>query len=476
MVLRFYNTMSRSVEEFKPIREGEVRMYTCGPTVYNYPHIGNYRTYVFEDVLRRYLEFKGYKVIHVMNITDVDDKTIRDSQKEGVPLKLFTSRYEYAFYEDLHTLNIEFAHYYPHATETIPEMIRLIKTLLEKGYAYRGEDGSIYYSIEKFKDYGKLSHMDVSKLKAGARVSHDEYDKEHLADFALWKAWDEKDGPVYWDTELGRGRPGWHIECSAMSMKYLGPHFDIHCGGVDNIFPHHENEIAQSEAATGEKFVNYWLHSEHLIVDGKKMSKSLGNFYTLRDLLDMGYHPKAIRWLLMSTHYRQQLNFTFDALKAASKTVQNLLEFVQKIRYLARYGNEGDSEEIKRLTEELLQGFEEKMDDDLHISEALAVLFDFITKVNKMMLLGKIGKEGANHILSALNKLDKVLGVIGEEPEIPEDVKRLVEERNRARKEKDWETADRIREEIKSRGYSVMDLKDATIITPYVVRREDLES
>ena len=240
MALKFYNTLSRKIEVFVPIRDKEVRMYTCGPTVYNYPHIGNYRTYVFEDILRRYLEFKGFKVLHVMNITDVDDKTIRGSRKEGISLKEFTQRYEKAFHEDIKTLNILPAHHYPRATETIQDMVELIKKLIEKGYAYRGDDGSWYFSISKFKDYGKLSHMDISKLRAGARVSQDEYEKEQLADFALWKAWDEEDGDVYWETELGKGRPGWHIECSAMSMKYLGPHFDIHCGGVDNIFPHHE--------------------------------------------------------------------------------------------------------------------------------------------------------------------------------------------------------------------------------------------
>ena len=438
-------------------------MYTCGPTVYNYPHIGNYRTYVFEDLLRRYLEYKGYKVIHVMNITDVDDKTIRDSQKEGIPLKMFTSRYETAFYEDLHTLNIEFAHYYPHATEHIPEMVALIKKLIEKGYAYKGEDGSYYYSVKKFKEYGKLSHMDVSQLKPGARVSHDEYEKQELADFALWKAWDEKDGPVYWDTELGRGRPGWHIECSAMSMKYLGPHFDIHCGGVDNIFPHHENEIAQSEAATGETFVNYWIHSAHLIVEGKKMSKSLGNFYTLRDLLKMGYHPRAIRYLLLSTHYREQLNFTFDALRAATETIENIDMFIQRLLIRAKEAEDGKTGIIEYAIEKARKGFEEGMDNDLQISLALPHLFKFINTVNAKF--NQLKKGDIEDILGFLKEIDRVLGVMKFElPHIPKDIEELVEERRRARENKDWETADKIREEIRSKGFEVHDVKDKTYI------------
>jgi len=386
-------------------------MYTCGPTVYNYPHIGNYRTYVFEDVLRRYLEYKGYNVIHVMNITDVDDKTIRDSQKEGIPLKMFTSKYEAAFYEDMHTLNIEFAHYYPHATETIPEMVALIKKLIENGYAYKGDDGSYYYSVKKFKDYGKLAHVDVSQLKSGARVAHDEYEKQELADFALWKAWDEKDGPVFWITELGKGRPGWHIECSAMSMKYLGNHFDIHCGGVDNIFPHHENEIAQSEGATGEKFVNYWLHSEHLIVEGKKMSKSLGNFYTLRDLLDKGYNPRAIRYLLLSTHYREQLNFTVEALKSATDTIENIDSFIQRVLLKINEKEDGETnKEITSVINNAKEGFENGMDNDLQISTAMPPLFKFMNIINSKM--NNLNKKDLEEAITFMKSINKVLGIM----------------------------------------------------------------
>jgi cysteinyl-tRNA synthetase len=312
--IHFFNTLTRQKESFTPIEEGKAKIYTCGPTVYDFAHIGNFRAFLFDDLLKRWLEYRGFEVVHVMNITDVDDKTIKGSRKRNVPLREYTDYYMKAFFEDIDTLKIERANYYPRATEHIPEMVALIKRLMERGYAYKGEDGSIYYAISKFKEYGKLSRIKVDDLKAGARVKVDEYGKEEAQDFALWKAWTQEDGEVFWDTEIGKGRPGWHIECSAMSMKYLGETFDIHCGGVDNMFPHHENEIAQSEAATGKKFVNYWLHNEHLLVEGKRMGKRFGNYYTLRDLLKMGYDPKAIRYLLILTHYRQQFNFTFEGL------------------------------------------------------------------------------------------------------------------------------------------------------------------
>ncbi|MEM7819165.1 MAG: cysteine--tRNA ligase, partial [Candidatus Aenigmatarchaeota archaeon] len=292
MVLKLFNTLTRKKEVFKPIKKNEVRMYTCGPTVYDFAHIGNFRTYVWQDILKRWLLFKGFKVKHVMNLTDIDDKTIKGAREQGISLREFTEKYIKAFFEDSKTLNLLPADVYPRATEHIREIVELIKILIEKGYAYKGEDGSIYYDISKFKDYGKLSKLKIKELKAGARVKSDSYTKEEAYDFALWKAWDPEDGEVFFETEIGKGRPGWHIECSAMSMKYLGETFDIHTGGVDLIFPHHENEIAQSEAATGKKFVNYWLHAEHLIVEGRKMSKSLGNFYTLRDLLAKGYDPR----------------------------------------------------------------------------------------------------------------------------------------------------------------------------------------
>jgi len=433
-------------------------MYTCGPTVYDYAHIGNFRTFVFQDLLRRWLEYRGYKVIQVMNITDVDDKTIRGSRREGVPLREYTERYTKAFFEDLETLNIENAEYYPKATEHIEEMVQLVKKLMEKGYAYKGEDGSIYYDISKFKEYGKLSKIKFEKLKVGARVKADQYGKEEAQDFALWKAWDEEDGDVYWETEIGKGRPGWHIECSAMAMKYLGETLDIHSGGIDLIFPHHENEIAQSEAATGKKFANYWLHSEYLMVEGKKMAKSLGNFYTLRDLLKMGYDPKAIRFILLSTHYRQQLNFTFEGLKAAENTVQRLLNFIDRLK-AARGSGCGD--ELQKLMEKTKKEFEEAMDDDLNINLAIASLFNFIREVNKLLDQNKPSSEEAKSVIEFILKLDKVLGVLGEveerEEPLPQEILNLIRKREEARKAKDWKTADEIRDKLRSMGILLED-------------------
>ena len=318
-VFRIQNTLTRQLEEFRPLEAGHARMYTCGPTVYNFAHVGNFRAYVFEDLLRRWLKFKGFRVTQVMNLTDVDDKTIRDSQAAGKPLAEFTEIYKKAFFEDIRTLNVEPAEHYPAATDHVPEMIAIIRKLFDKGYAYQSEDGSVYFSIAKWPAYGKLAHLDRAGMRAGVRVASDEYDKENVADFALWKAWDEKDGAVAWDSPWGRGRPGWHIECSAMSQKYLGASFDLHTGGVDNIFPHHEDEIAQSEAANGQPFATYWMHCAHLMVDGQKMSKSRGNFHTLRDVLARGYTGREVRYELLATHYRAPLNFTFASLDAARK-------------------------------------------------------------------------------------------------------------------------------------------------------------
>jgi len=454
----FFNTLTRRKEKFVPLEKGKVKMYTCGPTVYDFAHIGNFRAFVFEDLLRRWLEYCGYKVIHVMNITDVDDKTIAAARKRGISLREYTEHYTRAFFEDITALNIEKAHYYPRATEHIPEMVALIKKLLEKGYAYRGEDGSIYYDISKFKDYGKLSKIRVKELKPGARVKVDEYGKEEAHDFALWKAWDEEDGDVFWETELGKGRPGWHIECSAMSMKYLGETFDIHCGGVDNIFPHHENEIAQSEAATGKQFVRYWLHNEYLLVEGRKMSKRFGNYYTLRDLLAKGYDPKAIRYLLMSTHYRQQLNFTFEGLEAAKNAVDRLTNFVYR---LLDADGEGCGEKIGLLMENVQKRFEEAMCDDLNIAVALAAIFNFVREVNKLMDDNKLSRGEAEQVYELMMRFDKVLGVIGEvkkeEEKLPKEAEELIRKREEARKVRDWETADKIRERLKAMGVIVED-------------------
>lgn len=462
-MLRFFNTLTRKNEAFKPIKKKEARMYTCGPTTYNYPHIGNYRAYLFEDVLRRYLKYKGDKVIQVMNITDVDDKTIRDSIKEGVSLKEFTSIYEKAFFEDLEALNIERAEFYPKATEHIKEMVEIIRGLLKKGVAYKSEDNSIYYDISKFKNYGKLAHIKVEKLKEGARVKKDEYEKEEARDFALWKAWDKNDGNVFWETEIGKGRPGWHIECSAMSMKYLGEHFDIHTGGIDNIFPHHENEIAQSEAFTGRKFVNYWLHCEHLLVDGKKMSKSLGNFYTLRDVLKKGYDPSSVRYLLISVHYRQPLNFTFKALDSASAAVERLNEFVRNLRYAK--GEE--RKEVALICKKARQEFEKAMDDDLSMSNALAAVFDFIRDINRLMEKG-ISRKNAELAEKTMKNFDKVLGILEEKEEkLEKELAELIQKREKARKEKNFKEADKIRDILKKKGIRLDD-------TPYGVRWKKL--
>ena len=339
----FFNTLTRRKEVFKQINSKEVGMYTCGPTVYDYAHIGNFRAFIFEDLLKRWLKYRGFIVRHVMNLTDVDDKTIKGSKTKGIDLGQYTEFYAKAFFEDVATLNIEPADHYPRATEHIPEMEALIQTLLVKCYAYKGEDKSIYFAINKFLDYGKLSKIQLQQLKTGARVKTDEYAKEEAQDFALWKAYTPEDGDVYWETSLGKGRPGWHIECSAMSMKYLGETFDIHCGGIDNMFPHHENEIAQSEAATGKPFVHYWLHNEHLQVDGKRMAKSLGNYYTLRDLQTKNCDPKAIRFLLLSTHYRQQFNFTFEGLEASKGAIERLINLMHRLQ---NANGKGSGEEL----------------------------------------------------------------------------------------------------------------------------------
>ncbi len=453
----FFNTLTRKKEVFKPIEAGKVKIYTCGPTVYDYAHIGNFRAFLFEDLLKRWLLHQGFKVIHVMNLTDIDDKTIKGSQKQQIPLRQFTDFYVKAFFEDIKTLNIELADVYPRATDLVPEMVTLIKTLIAKGYAYRGEDGSIYYAISKFPDYGKLSKIKTTELKTGARVNQDEYSKEEAQDFALWKAWTPEDGDVFWETELGKGRPGWHIECSAMSMKYLGETFDIHCGGVDNMFPHHENEIAQSEAATGKKFVNYWLHNEHLLVEGKKMAKRLGNFYTLRDLLSKGYDPIAIRYLLMSTHYRQQFNFTFEGLESAKGAVDRLRNFVRRLHDTE--GNDSN-EKVKVLTEKLEACFSGSLDDDLDIGIALASLFDFVREVNNLLDTNMVSKVEATLVGGVMMQIDDVLGVIGKvevEEALPEDIDRLVRKREEARKAKNWKEADEIRAQLKAMGIVLED-------------------
>ncbi len=454
--------MSRAMEELAPLEGNRVRMYTCGPTVYDFAHIGNFRAYIFEDLLRRYLKYAGHQVTQVMNLTDVDDKTIKGARQKGVALADYTAGYKQAFFEDLKTLNIEPAEIYPEATKHVPEMIALIGKLLDRGYAYKSDDGSIYFSIAKFKDYGKLAHLDMQGLRPGARVSGDEYEKENAADFALWKKWNEDDGDVGWDSPWGRGRPGWHIECSAMSMKYLGESFDLHTGGIDNIFPHHEDEIAQSEAATGKRFVKYWMHCAHLIVDGRKMSKSLGNFFTLRDILNKGYSGREIRYVLISAHYRQSLNFTFEALDGARASLARLDEFDERVRNTPDAGAK-----LPAWAEKAKNRFKEALDDDLNVAEALAAIFDMARDGNKAM---DEGKPGGNMKLVSklLADFDKVLGALhGESGAAGDEILKLVAERERARKAKKWAESDRIRNQLAGLGWEVKDTPEG----PKVKRR-----
>lgn len=458
--ISFFNTLERRVMPFESIEPGKVKMYTCGPTVYNYAHIGNFRAYMFEDILRRTLEYFGYEVKQVMNLTDVDDKTIRDSKACGLPLREFTAKYKAAFFEDLKTLCIEPAAVYPAATDHIPQMIKLISILMEKGYGYQAEDKSIYFSIDKFPEYGKLAHIDRENQRSGVRIKNDEYAKDSVADFALWKAWDELDGDVAWDSPWGKGRPGWHIECSAMSSEYLGDHFDLHTGGIDNMFPHHEDEIAQSEAASGKKWVNYWLHCAHLMVNGEKMSKSLGNFYTLRDLIGKGWTGREIRWVLIGAHYRKKLNFTLDALAAARDTLGKFDDLFNRMRNVT---SAGDGAEIADAVAGAKEAFANAMADDLNISEALAAMYDLQRTANRLADSGALTKAGAEAVLAAYRDFDRVVcclevDVVREQPAAPAEVIALAEERAAARKNKDFAASDRLRDEIAKHGYQIKDV------------------
>ncbi len=439
--MKLFNTLTRQAEEFMPLRPPQVGLYTCGPTVYNYAHIGNLRAFMFEDLLRRYLEYKGFQVRHVMNITDVEDKIIRTVRETGKSLKEVTDFYTEEFLRDLETLNIRRAHVLPRATESIPAIIELISKLVENNHAYVGEDGSVYYSIRSFPEYGKLSHFKLDELQATGRVQHDEYSRESASDFALWKAWDEADGDVKWASPWGLGRPGWHIECSAMSMAHLGESFDLHCGGEDLIFPHHEDEIAQSEAATGKPFVRYWLHNAHLLVEGRKMSKSAGNFFTLRDLLAKGWTGREVRYVLLSAHYREQLNFTFDGLQAARAALQRLDEFLLKAP---------DSAAAVSSSAAVVSAFESALDDDLNISRALAVLFEYIRESNKAGMPGDAR--------AVWQRVDEVLGFgMPGRVCVPPEVQALVAERQAARQAKNFQRSDEIRNQLARAGWVIED-------------------
>jgi len=458
-MIRFLNSLSRTVEPFQPLDPAGkvVKMYTCGPTVYSFAHIGNFRTYLFEDLLQRHLEARGYTVNRVMNITDVDDKTIRNSSAANIPLAEFTKKFKTAFFEDIHTLRIKDADSYPAATdpENIAEMIAMIDFLIKKEIAYQAEDGSVYFRINRFADYGHLAHLDLDELRPSGRIQSDEYEKESLGDFALWKAWDAADGPVGWDSPWGRGRPGWHIECSAMATRILGPQIDIHCGGVDNLFPHHEAEIAQSESCTGKKFVRFWLHSAHLLVEGQKMSKSLGNFYTIRDLIDRGFTGREIRYALLRVNYRLQLNFTFDGMNEARQSLFRIDEWLGRLRELA--GNSGPDPAYQPAQSDQ---FFAALDDDLNISAALAELFEQIRATNRAMDNNQLAAAEAAALIQWWDRINQVLQLQSDQENVSGEVLALLEKRAAARIEKDWSSSDAIRRQIETLGWTVKDTKD----------------
>jgi cysteinyl-tRNA synthetase len=479
MALRFFNTYSREIEEFEPRdpRPRPIRMYTCGPTVYSRAHIGNFRAYIFEDLLQRHLELRGYKVHRVMNITDVDDKTIRGAREAGVPLGTFTAQFKEAFFKDVDSLRIKRADEFPPATDQryMGRMIEMISALISKGLAYQADDKSVYFRINKFPNYGKLAHFDLTQLQSTGRVKHDEYDKEHIGDFALWKAWDEEDGKVKWDSPWGPGRPGWHIECSAMSTALLGDQLDIHCGGVDNIFPHHEAEIAQSEGVTGKKFVRYWLHCAHLLVDGQKMAKSLGNFYIVPDVLAKGYTGRELRYALLRVHYRVPLNFTWEGMNEARESLGRIDEWLARLQEIAQDANSqrpasnppppGTGSAVASV-QRPTQKFEEALDDDLNISAALGFLFESIRETNRAMDEKKLDDVLANEWLDWWKRINTVLDLdSGTEIAIPPEVAQLANDREKARREKNWKRSDGLRDAILALGWEVRDTKDGPKLT-----------
>jgi cysteinyl-tRNA synthetase len=460
MPLRLFNTYSRAIEEFHPLDPSgrTVRMYTCGPTVYSHAHIGNFRAYIFEDLLQRHLEGRGFVVERVMNLTDVDDKTIRGSRTENLPLREFTAPFKEAFFQDIDTLQIKRANFYPAATEErfIEAMIAMIETLIALGLAYQAEDKSVYYRINRFPNYGHLAHFDLAELRSTGRVKTDEYDKEHVGDFALWKAWDEEDGDVWWESPWGRGRPGWHIECSAMATELLGEEIDIHCGGIDNIFPHHEAEIAQSEGCSGKTFVRYWLHCAHLLVDGQKMSKSLGNFYTLRDVLAKGYRGREVRYALIRVHYRAPLNFTWEGMDEARQALARIDEWLRRLR---------DAETGPSPVEDIKDDkFAQALDDDLNISAALGHLFEQIRESNRELDAG-LGPGRARAWLKWWERINRILALEAEEEKPPLEIAQLAEDRVQARLARNWQKSDELRDAIQARGWAVRDTKEGQVLT-----------
>jgi cysteinyl-tRNA synthetase len=461
MPIRFTNTYTRQLEDFAPIAPPVVRLYTCGPTVYNFAHIGNFRAYIFEDLLQRHLEARGFDVLRVMNLTDVDDKTIRNASASGQRLNDFTAIYKDAFFADLETLRIKRAQHFPAATDYIPRMIDMIRDLESKGVAYQAEDKSVYFRLSKFPDYGKLAHLNLDELRPTGRIANDEYEKESVGDFALWKAWDEADGDVKWDSPWGCGRPGWHIECSAMATALLGDEIDIHCGGIDNIFPHHEAEIAQTECCTGKKFVRTWLHCAHLMVEGEKMAKSAGNFFTLRDLLDKGWSGREVRYVLLTVNYRLPLNFTFEGLAGARNALQRLDEWVARLKT-----NDKGADPEPTPLDRHVDAFFAALDDDLNISGALGQLFDLVRSSNAAFDHGELSPGQTATLLRGWNRINEVLRVEPDLMSIPDEVRVLVAKREQARKEKNWAESDRLRDDINLMGWIVKDTKDGAKLTP----------
>jgi cysteinyl-tRNA synthetase len=456
--LKLHNSMTRRVEQLQPLAPPRVSLYVCGPTIYNYGHIGNFRTYVAVDLLRRALRHFGYEVDHVMQFTDVDDKTIRGAREKNVPLREFTATFRSAFLEDAKTLNIEIPERTPNATDHIPKMVELIATLVEKGAAYQSDDGSVYFRIASFPRYGCLCHLDMQNLVAGARVNQDEYEKEGVGDFVLWKKWTPADGDVGWDSPWGRGRPGWHIECSALSMEHLGPQIDIHGGGTDLRFPHHENEIAQSEAATGLPFVRMWFHVEHLLVDGQKMSKSLGNMYTVRDVLARGYTGRELRYALLSgAHYSKNLNFTWQGMDDAKTALARIDEWRQRLAPLALTATASDKQ---LLSSDFEDAIDASLTEDLNINQALGTLFTWIRASNKKFDEGTLTAAEAQAYDKAWMKFDSVVGLGKATTIISAEVQALVDQRAVARKAKDFATSDALRKQIETLGWKVKDVKE----------------
>ena len=459
MPLQFFNSLKREKEIFQPIEKGKVGLYTCGPTVYDYAHIGNFRTFMFEDLLKRWLLHLRYDVKHVMNITDVDDKTIKKAKQMKVSLSRITDKYTQYFMEDLTWLKMIPADIYPTATESIPKMISMIERLLEKGFAYCEDDGSVYFNISSFPNYGKLTQINISAQRTGDRVMEDEYDKDAPQDFALWKGWKEEDGEVVWDAPWGRGRPGWHIECSAMSSESLGDHFDIHCGGVDNMFPHHENEIAQSQCATDQPFVNFWLHSEFLMLDGGKMSKSLGNFYRISALKELGFTAESIRYQLLAGHYRSKITFSIDKKHEGDKVVQRLSDFYNRLQKMN--ANESSTGSMPAAYSK----FRDRMNDDLDSPQALAVFFDWMKTVNGKIDKNVITNSELGQAWEFLIAFDSVFGFIrNQDFEIPDKINLLLNKRQKARDEENWVESDLIREHLKEKGWMVEDTPDGQYI------------